>query len=55
MIYQFYYIHPKKNKKCIIGIRDCKYPKRTKIYKQLLNSLDMGFVEVIGCEPHKEI
>ena len=51
---QFHYYFKEGGKKYIAGIRDCKYPKRTKIYKQLLNSLDMGFVEVIGCELYKE-
>ena len=47
---QFYFYYKERGKKHIAGIRDCKYPKRTKIHKQLLNSLNMGFVEVIGYE-----
>ena len=48
---QFHYYFKEGGTKHIAGIRDCKYPKRTKIYKQLFNSLERGFVEVIGCGP----
>ena len=51
---QFHYYFKEGGKKHIAGIRDCKHPKRTKIYRQLLNSLDMGFVEVIGFDAYKE-
>jgi hypothetical protein len=51
---QFHYYFKEGGTKHIAGIRDCKHPKRTKIYKQLLNSLDMGFVEVVGFDAYKE-
>ena len=45
---QFYYYFKDGGQKYIAGLKYCKYPKRTKIYKQLCNSLDMGFIEVFG-------
>ena len=45
---QFHYYFKEGGKKHIAGIRDCKHPKRTKIYKQLLNSLDKGFIYSFG-------
>ena len=51
---QFYFYYKEGGTKHISGIRKCKYPRRTKIYKQLLNSLNRGFVEVIGCGPIDE-
>jgi len=51
---QFYFYYKEGGTKHIAGIRKCKYPRRTKIYKQLLNSLNRGFVEVIGCGPIDE-
>jgi len=51
---QFYFYYKEGGTKHIAGIIKCKYPRRTKIYKQLLNSLNRGFVEVIGCGPIDE-
>jgi len=51
---QFYFYYKEGGTKHTAGIRDCKYPKRTKIYKQLFNSLERGFVEVIGWGPIDE-
>ena len=47
---QFHYYFKEGGKKHIAGLRECKYPKKTKIYKQLCNSLDRGFIEVFGYE-----
>ena len=55
MIYQFYYVHPKKNKKCIIGYQDCKRPQTTKLYKSLETGFNYGLIEVYGYETYKKI
>ena len=45
---QFYYYFKDGGQKHIAGLKYCKYPKKTKIYKQLYNNLDRGFIEVFG-------
>lgn len=46
--WEFYYYYEDGGKKHISGTKYCKVPERTKIHKQLLNSLDMGFISVFG-------
>ena len=55
MKFQFYYINPNNDKKCIIGYQDCKQPQRTKLYKSLKTDFDCGFIDVYGFEPYKPI
>ena len=55
MNYQFYYINPNNDKKCIIGYQDCKQPQRTKLYKSLETDFNCGFIDRYGFEPYKEI
>jgi len=45
---EFYYYFVDGGKKYISEIKVCKYPKKTKIYKQLLNSLDSGYIAIFG-------
>ena len=46
--WQFYYYYQDGGKKHIAGAKYCKAPERTNIHKQLLNSLDKGFIYVFG-------
>jgi hypothetical protein len=55
MRFQFYYINPNNNKKCIIGSQECKRPQRTKLYKSLETYFNDGFIDRFGFEPYKEI
>ena len=55
MKFQFYYINPNNNKKCIIGYQECKRPQSTKLYKSLETDFNCGFIDIYGCEPYKEI
>ena len=55
MKYQFYYINPKTNKKCITGYQECKQPQITKLYKSLEINFNCGFIDRYGFEPYKEI
>lgn len=32
----------------IVEIKECKLPKRTNVYKRLVNSLDQGFIHSFG-------
>ncbi len=50
-LYQFYYtlIH-NKDIKIVWGVKWCKLPKRTKIYKILINKLDSGQINTLGHE-----
>ena len=49
-LYEFYYRFSgsPSGKKFIVGKKLCKYPERTKIYKQLINNLDTGFIHSFG-------
>ena len=55
MKFQFYYINPNNNKKCITGYQDCKQPQRTKLYKSLETDFNCGFIDRYGCEPYEKI
>ena len=55
MNYQFYYINPNNDKKCITGYQDCKRPQSTKLYKSLEMDFDCGFIDIYGFEPYKPI
>ena len=46
--YEFYFYFQKYGQKRIVTNKACKHPKRTKVYKQLLNSLDKGFIHSFG-------
>ncbi len=46
--YQFYFYYQKYGEKHIVINKVCKSPKQTKVYKQLLNSLDKGFIHSFG-------
>ena len=46
--YEFYYYFKDGGKKYTLEIKPCKQPKKTNVYKQLLNNLDRGFIEVFG-------
>ncbi len=49
--YQFYLYYQKYGEKHIVIDKVCKLPKQTKVFKQLLNSLDKGFIYWFGYEP----
>ena len=46
--YQFYFYYQKYGKKHIVINKVCKSPTRTKVYKQLSNSLNRGFIHCFG-------
>jgi hypothetical protein len=46
--YEFYFYFQKYGKKRIVTNKACKYPKQTKVYRLLLNSLDKGFIHSFG-------
>jgi hypothetical protein len=48
--YQFYFYYQKYGEKHIVINKVCKAPTKTKVYKQLLNSLDKGFIHSFGYE-----
>ena len=46
--YQFYFYYQKYGQKHIVMNKICKSPKQTKTYKQLMNSLNKGFIHSFG-------
>ena len=46
--FEFYYYFKDGGKKYTAEIKPCKAPEQTKVYKQLLNSLNKNFIEVFG-------
>lgn len=48
--YQFFFYYQPYGKKHIVTNKICKIPTRTNVYKQLVNSLDRGFIYSYGYE-----
>lgn len=48
--YQFYFYYQPYGEKHIVKNKICKLPKKTNVYKQLLNSLNNGFIYSFGYE-----
>jgi hypothetical protein len=48
--YQFYFYYQPHGEKHIVTNKICKIPSRTNVYKQLVNSLDKGFIYSYGYE-----
>ena len=48
--YQFYFYYQKYGEKHIVINKVCKSPTKTKVYKQLINSLNKGFIHSFGYE-----
>ena len=48
--YQFYFYYQEQGQKHIVTNKICKCPKRTNVYKQLLNSLNREFIHSFGFE-----
>tara|TARA_R110000803_G_scaffold122893_2_gene190883 strand:+ start:451 stop:621 length:171 start_codon:yes stop_codon:yes gene_type:complete len=46
--YEFYYYFIEGGKEYEVLRKVCKMPERTKIYKELLNSLDSGYIAIFG-------
>ena len=53
MKFNFYYIN-NEGKQIITGVRDCKKPARTKLYKELQKNFNCGFINAYGYEPVKQ-
>ena len=53
--YQFYFYYQKYGEKHIVTNKICKLPEKTNVYKQLLNSLNRGFVHSFGYESKENI
>lgn len=46
--YRFYFRYEKYGQKHIVMNKVCKYPTKTKVYKQLMNNLNIGFIHCFG-------
>jgi len=53
-LFKFYYQYQKYGKKYFVETKLCKYPKRTKVYKTLLQNLNNDFIHCFGYENIQE-
>ncbi len=51
--YQFYFEYKKDGERHNVEIKACKNPMQTKVYKQLEENFQAGFIEVYGYEQIK--